>query len=69
MSSGTPIACVKRSQIRPPVVAMLMQPSEVLNSPVGWLLPACSATSFFHQPARGLEIQHEDMRSQTPSGE
>src|SRR6478752_9426236 len=49
-SSGAPSACAQRSQILPPVVAILMYPSEVLNTPVGmlvgWLLPACPATSF-----------------------
>jgi hypothetical protein len=36
--------------MRPPVVAILMSPSENLNAPVGmlvgWLLPTCLATSF-----------------------
>jgi hypothetical protein len=44
---------------------MLMKLSAVLNTPVGmlvgWLLPACCGIAV-HQPARRLEIQHEDLR-------
>ena len=49
MNSGASSAVQKRSQIVRPVVAMLMCPSVVLNTPVGmlvgWLLPACFGTS------------------------
>ena len=47
---------------------MLMWPSAVLKTPVGmlvgWLLPACPGTSPAIEPARGLEVEHEDLRLQ-----
>ena len=72
-SAGAPIALHRRFHISPPAVAMLMWPSRVLKTPVGmlvgWLLPACAGTSPVDQPARSLEVEHEDLRLQQRGGD